>query len=665
MTLPAARRVVVAALVFAAVAWALTAMWNLDTALNPYVVPNTAFFLTGALVAWRRPNNPLAWLLLAFGPLDALGAALIAGSTVAEGSAATWARALSGASQTFATMLIPLLLLLFPDGGLPSRRWRPVLALAVALLVVMPVAALLTGEILAGSTDPAGGPLGVAASRVGAVMGRTLYLLPLLMVAAGVSLVVRRRRASGVERQQLKVLLAAGTAFLLIAITMPFTPVTGGGSTGDVIIATCLVVLPVAIGVALLRYRLWDVDLVLSRSLVVLLLTALVTAVYATVVVGGGRLVQRGTDDLTLQVLATALIAVAFAPAREVATRVANRLVFGRRATPYEVLEQLTDQMGGSVAESEALDRVAALLAAGTGAQRTTVWLRTKGDLRAVAVWPADRSAPPPLAVTAERLPAFEPGEVVYPVRDGDELLGALTLATARDEGLTAVERRVVEDMVSSVGILLRRVRLDAELTARVAELRASRQRLVTAQDGARRHLERDLHDGAQQQLVAVKVRLGIARSLAVREGDEQLAERLAVLAAQTDDAVDELRAIAHGIYPPLLAAEGLPAAFTALARRQPVPVTISADGIGRHPENVEATAYFAMARLLDRAVAQGVQAVDVEVREADGALHVDVRTPGVAPDIGALVDRVDAAGGAVAVVGETVTIRLPAGVAA
>ena len=663
MTPRVAHRLVVAAVVFSALAWVVAATGDLSEAVNPYIIPNTAFFVTGALVVWRRPDHPIGWLLLSFGPLEAIGAAMLSLATAATATVAAWLQAVSAATQTVATLFIPLLMLLFPDGRLPSPRWRPVLAVELALLVVLPIAALLTGNILAGTDATTVGPLGPSGTRIGAVLGQVVYLMPLVLIAGVVGLFSRYRRADGIERQQLKVLLAAGIAFLVAAITMPFTPLTAEGSMGDLIIAGCLVVLPVATGVALLRYRLWDVDLVLSRGVVVVLLAALVTAVYAVVVLGIGRMVQRGTDDLVLQVVATALVAVAFAPAREQANKVANRLVFGRRATPFEVLAEVTDRMAGSVADDEVLDRVAALLAAGTGASTATVWLRTDGELQVAAAWPAGRDVSAPVALEGDRLPPLPDAEVAEAVFDSGELVGALTLTTSRAEGLTPAERRVLDDMVASVALLLRRVRLDAALAARIDELRASRQRLVTAQDAARRHLERDLHDGAQQQLVAVKVRLGIAKSLAAKEGDEALVERLDALVAQTDEAVDELRAIAHGIYPPLLAAEGLPAAFKALARRQPVPVEVDAEDVGRHPEQVEAAAYFALAHVLEQAVAQTATEVGVMLREADRQLELCVT--GVRAETAPLLDRIDAAGGAITQDDDTVTVRLPAGVPA
>ena len=631
----------------------------LDLLTNPYLVHNLAFVVTGAVLAWNRPSHVLGWLFTAIGLIGLIG--LAAG---ALGSAPSlppavrdWASVVSASAVTVGTALIPLAVILFPDGHPPSRRWRPVIAVNVGVVVVGGLAAFSNGGFMGLVDEAAISPFPDAVVRAGQAVSMIAFGLPLLLVAACASLAVRWRRSHGEERQQLKVLLAAVAMVLIAAVAMPFIPVVGIGAS-DVLTAIGLTGVPVAAAIAILRYRLWDFDLVLSRTVVVVVLAGLVTVVYAAVVVGFGRLLERGTDDLLLQVVATSLVALAFAPVRSAATRLSHRLVYGRRATPFEVLSEVSERIGATVADRDLLDRTAELLAAATGASTATVWL-VRGELfEAAGAWPAARERPAPVPRAALR--EHPAAEVLAEVLDGGDVVGALTLTTPRAEGLTPTERHVLDDLAASAALALRRIALDADLAARVEELRASRRRLVAAQDAARRKLERDLHDGAQQHLVALKVRLGLAKTLAAREGAEGLVVPLEQLAEQTDAAVVELRAIAHGIYPPLLAAEGLPAALTALARRQPFAVEVRSGDVGRHPEDLEATSYFAAVTVLEQSARAGVREATIEADAVEGGLRLRIVAGTDDLDLTGVEDRVDAAAGVVTAGDGQVVITLP-----
>src|SRR6202035_4910738 len=191
----------------------------------------------------------------------------------------------------------------------------------------------------------------------------------------------------------------------------------------------------------------------------------------------------------------------------------------------------------------------------------------------------------------AGEFPPFDGATRAVPIRHGEELLGAISLTKPPNEPLTSTEDGLLRHLASQAALVMRNARLTAELRATIDELRASRRRLVEAQDEERRKIERNLHDGAQQQLVALSIQLGLLEQSA---GDAASVRQLTPeLQKSARAALDDLRALARGIYPPLLADQGLVLALQAQARKAVVPVTIEADGIERYPQDVEATVYF------------------------------------------------------------------------
>src|SRR4029077_5557007 len=205
-------------------------------------------------------------------------------------------------------------------------------------------------------------------------------------------------------------------------------------------------------------------------------------------------------------------IAVAFTPVRNRATRFANHLVYGKRASPYEVLSEFSARVAGTYDVEDVLPRMATMLGEGTGARDACVWLRVGDELRPSATWGRDGDAPAAAVPMRDgELPSIPDASKVVAVRHRDELLGALTVTKAANDPITVAEDKLVEDLAAQAGLVLRNVRLTEELRANLEELRASRQRLVTAQDGERRRIERNIHDGAQQQLVALAVQARMA----------------------------------------------------------------------------------------------------------------------------------------------------------
>ncbi|HJP66107.1 MAG TPA: GAF domain-containing sensor histidine kinase, partial [Actinomycetota bacterium] len=329
-------------------------------------------------------------------------------------------------------------------------------------------------------------------------------------------------------------------------------------------------------------------------------------------------------------------------------------------------------RMAGTYASEDLLPRMARILAEGTGAREATVWLNLSGDLKPEATWPVE--AMPSFVPSADDGPAAPAGGASYPVIHHGELLGALTLTKAAGDRLTPAEEKLASDLASQAGLVLRNVRLTEELLARLDELRASRQRLVAAQDEERRRLERNIHDWAQQQLVALAVKLHLSRQLGQRD-PAKAAELLEQVEGEITAALEDLRDLARGIYPPLLADQGLVAALDAQARKSAIPVSVEADGISRYPQDVEAAVYFcALEALQNVAKYAGASRATVSLSASDGQLAFAVTDDGAGFDIATtsygtglhgMADRLSALGGEIEVRsqpgrGTTVVGRLP-----
>jgi signal transduction histidine kinase len=361
--------------------------------------------------------------------------------------------------------------------------------------------------------------------------------------------------------------------------------------------------------------------------------------------------------NLGLSIAATAVVAVAFQPVRSRVQHLANRLVYGKRATPYEVLSEFSSRVAGVYATEELLGRMARLLADGTGARSATVWLRVGPEMRPAATWPEGTSP--------------EQADRRVEVSHRGEVLGALSVAKRPGESLSSVESKLLSDLASQAGVVLRNVRLTEELLARLEELAASRKRLVAAQDEERRRIERNLHDGAQQQLVALKVRLSLVERIS---SEEKVKAMLADLAAEADGALQTLRDLARGIYPPLLEQRGLAEALSAQAAKATVPVGVEAEGLGRYPREVEAAVYFCCLEALNNAGKYaGASQVVVRLRHRGGELSFEVQDDGAGFDASAprgsgltnMADRMAAIGGEIEVIsapgsGTTVRGRVP-----
>ena len=639
----------------------------------------------GVLLAARRPSNPAGWLLGASAVLFALaglgsdyGFHWLYGHDLSRSLVAPMMLLGAAASQLIFVPLITVLLV-FPDGHLLSRRWRLAIWLNTLLAALASLVALLDPNIVGDGHRQLPNPIGLAGAHpalmaINNVVGGGA---PVLFAVGLISLGIRYRRADADTRQQAK-WLGAGVVVLVAAVVVGLiTSPTSTWTTPIPIAAETIgfTAFPLCLGVAVLKYRLYGIDLVVNRALVYAALAVFITSVYVGIAVGIGTLVgSGGKPNLGLSIVATAIVAIGFQPLRDRLQRVANRLVYGERATPYEVLSQFSERVAESYASDDVLPRMARVLAEGTNADLAEVWLRSGDVLQRAAVFPLQPTVPAAVHVNSAAELSIPAADRAVAVRHQGDVLGALTVTKRRGESLTPIEIKLMDDLAHQAGLVLKNVGLTADLQARLDDLRASRQRLVAAQDNERRRLERNLHDGAQQHLVAIKVKLGLVEMLATRDPEKARATVLA-LKHDADEALETLRDLARGIYPPLLAEKGLAAALQSQAAKATLPVHVDADGVGRYPQETEAALYFCTLEALQNVQKYaGASAATVRLHEDANQLLVEVTDDGCGFDVttaarGAgltnMEDRLDALGGTLQIestpgVGTTLRATVP-----
>jgi signal transduction histidine kinase len=655
----------------------------------------------GALLTWRRPRHSVGWILAAAGLLAAVDFVSFEYGLAAAGHRGLPAVEFVAWPQQwiwvpFIALITVYLPLLFPVGRLPGPRWRPV-SWGAAGFAVIAAAGL---AVSPGSDRPnlpaLQNPFGVPPPAVStdAILFALAGLLGCAVLAV-CSLFARARRGTEVERQQIKWLAYSGCLVALTLVPSTILSLTPGipARIAEGALMLAILTVPAAVAVAVLKYRLYDLDIVVRKTVVAALVAGAFTAVYAIVVVAVGAVTGRpGSSALTFA--AAALAAVLLQPVRARAGLLADRLVYGKRATPYEVLSEFSGQMAGAYSVEDVLPRMAAMVGEATGAERAEVWMRTGETEHLAAAWPAPAlSAPPsgdpataaapkplaePLPVTqAPPAPALtaapEAGRAqngrahVFEVEHQGGRLGSLRVTSSPREPLTPAGERLVQAVAGQAGLVLRNVGL-------VEDLRASRQRLVAAADQARHGLERDLHDGAQQQLIALQITLGLARQ-AMQGSPEEAASLLAQSEQAATEALAELRDLAHGIYPPLLADLGLAAALDTQARKSPLPVAVETYGIGRFGQDTEAAVYFCCLEALQNTAKYAhASAARICLQAQNGTLRFTVSDDGAGYDaprtpLGSglrnVADRLAALGGRLEIhsapgQGTTITGHLP-----
>jgi signal transduction histidine kinase len=630
------------------------------------------WIVTGSLIVSNQPRNLGGWLFMGIGlawTTESFGLVVTTWALVTGvGLPARGLFAVMGDSPIALVLLVPMLFLLYPDGRAPQRwRWLP--WVFVGAIVATVVGYSLAPGPLNNFVDAGivyANPIGVRAlDKVYSPLS-TFGAIAMLIASLATVLAIRSRyaRSTGDLRQQMRWLVAVATlAGVLLLLGMLITIMSGplGLPEGTPVFPAILIaiVLSITVGVpaaylvAIFRHGLWDLDVVIRKTAVAVVLALLFA------VAGGALLLTIGTYAFDSDTPRGATVAIGVAlgvlilPMLFVARRVAVRIVYGKRASRYEVLADFGRRIGETYETDDVLPRMARVLAEATGAIASRVLIAVGDDLLPAATFGSGTGS-----------------ETSVPVTHQGERLGALEVTMPQSDPMNPARERLIDDLATQAGPVLRNVRL-------IEELRASRQRLVAAQDEERRKLERNIHDGVQQQLVALAVKLKLADSLVDRDV-ARAHEALTALQTDATSALEDLRDLARGIYPPLLADKGLAAALEAQARKAAVPTTVQADGIGRYDQGVESAVYFCSLEALNNiAKYAGATSATVGLAQTDGYLTFTVTDDGAGFDASAtsygtglqgMADRLDAIGGELHVTsrpgqGTIVTGSVPVGV--
>jgi signal transduction histidine kinase len=621
-----------------------------------------AFAWMGAVLLARRPGHPMGPLLCLIGLTDALCqlpfayaryTVVHAPGSLPFGTAALWATTWVFAP---ATSLIGLVLpLVFPEGRLLSPRWRPALWAALAFIPLSVAGYAFIpqsmGSLFRNLPDPYTFPRYDILFEI--MQGLAVACGLAAAIAAAASVTLRWRRADRTRRQQLKWFLAVLPVMAASIIATVVAP-------GPVSLAVGLLagtLLPLAIGVAVLRYKLYEIDILLNRAVLYGLLTAGVAAVYLAVVTLASLLFGVQGRGLAVQVVATALAAAALFPLRDRVQRRVNRLFYGDRGAPYEALARLGRRVEVASDTETALNSVVKTIADSLRLPYAALELRL-GD-----GWsPAAAYGEPPSQVVA------------FPLTSQRETVGRLLVGTrSRGEQLGPDDERLLADLARQAGPATHAVALRRALDA-------SRAGLVTAQEEERRRLRRDLHDGLGPTLAGLTLGLDTARARSA--GQPELQELLGKLKAETQRAVTDVRRIVYGLRPPALDEFGLVGSLREEVGRlqyeaPALTVTLDApgDGLADLPAAVEVACYRIVTEALTN-VTRHAHASRCSVRIRLGHdLDVDVRDDGTGlPEgwragvgIASMRERVTELGGELVIEpslphGTRINARLPAG---
>ncbi|MGI8780326.1 MAG: sensor histidine kinase [Solirubrobacteraceae bacterium] len=612
--------------------------------------------MAGLVLATRRSSSPTGWILLANGLvliLIGLADAYARYTVIVDPGAlpgGEWAVLLSERSWPALFAGVAAIAWVFPDGRLPSLRWRRVAVTAVSSYAVVIVVSLFEPGGFDGAFASVPSPLPAlpesVASLVFAVSGTGALAT---LVAGVVAMRSRLRRSSGVERLQLRWLVYA--AVLIpgsVGVCLVEVAVTGddGEATTAAIMLT-LIAIPAAIAVAVMRYRLYEIDRLINRTLVYAALTAGLAATFAAVsltlgvAIGGGSTVPTAT--------ATLAVALAFGPLRSRLQVTVDRRFDRARYEGLRRVERFLEDLRAGRAAPEAAGEVLANALGDPGLE--------------LFFWVDDRHVDA-TGRLVDDLPARRGART--PVRRGE-----LSLATVVHDPALIERPDLLDSVIGAAGLAIEIARLRVEVRRRLAEVEESRARIVTAGYDERRRLERDLHDGAQQRLVSIGLALRHVESRL--PPTSQQARELNATVAEVSGAIEELRELARGVRPAGLD-DGLAPALRELASRSPLRTRVEATG-ERFDDRLETAAYFVASEALANAAKHArASLVTLGAARRNGSLVLSVRDDGVGgarPADGSglvgMTDRVAALGGSLTVAspageGTMVVAELPCG---
>jgi signal transduction histidine kinase len=607
------------------------------------------YYVTGAVTFLLVPGNRAARRLLAVMSISVLGFTVAYGVTT---QGASWAGVVL--LQTF-SWTIPCFMLglfaVFPDGTYQRKYERGIVVGAVAVALTLQVIQMAGSEVITtqqfmgGTTLGAPDPFFVKQFRsLGPSAASLLNNFQFSIAVAMALLILRYRRFGPQLRRQIRgavvgVAVTFGAVNLLILVPSLHTPIP---LIDGIVFFGLYALLPVPLAIGILNPRWLDVDLVIRRSLIYGVLWLLIAAAYVGIgTTVGIALGQR--VPLQLAILLTIAATLAFQPARHWLERLGDRLVFGLRLSGYQLISQLGAGLESSTATKDVAGTVAGVLQAGLGAR----WVRV--DL--------NRPEPTPVA-----LAGMEPGEgavavLTAPLVHANQVVGRIDCGPKLEGAYVPADQELLTTLGRQAALSIRNSELTAELSDRLEELAASRMRLVQADDAARRRLERDLHDGVQQQLVGLLARLGLARNQ-LRRDPELAGSTLRDASLDAQRALENVQELARGIHPAVLTDRGLVEAVRERAARMTVPVTVRIDGVvpgARFGSDLEGAAYFFVSEALAN-VLKHAQADRVEVRLASKheRLLVEVEDDGCGFDasrakrsgLRGLQDRIETLGG-------------------
>ena len=611
--------------------------------------------LLGAAIIARYERHAVGWLLSLVGATGAFSLLTESYGIWVVPEDGPGSRSLAGVSGWLSALLggqlaiggLALLFLLAPDGHLLSRRWR--------YAVAAPVFGILLCALTLFTTDPM--TFDLQTTDRGPVRG-LLFTLGFLLICVGlvasvVSMVLRLRRSRGEDRQQVR-LIALSPALLAVSIvSLTVVQVSNGGRqtwAASLPLYVAYLLLPVLFAVAVLRYRLYDIEVIINRTVVVAVGTGFAGIGYTTLVVTVGKAVEGRTSGFWLSLLATAVVALAFQPVRRWVVLFANRLAYGSRAQPYEALSDFSARLAETPSPDTLLPAVADAAGRAVSARRAMASLDVPGAPTRSADWGRGE-------VDGTHRHEVE-------VCAGGTRLGSIAVWIPKGSRLRPSDTRLLTALSDQAAVAFRNAAMESQLAAHVAELdhttselSASRSRIIEADDAARRTLEEAISREVLPQLVAMPDQLVQARR-AVAVGSP--ANGIDLLVAATNDALESLRELTRGVFPTQLARSGVEPAIRSLLARNGLASALHVDASAagqRFSPRVEAAVYFCCAEALRSA--SNLSTFELRVTGDDLVLEV----AGVSADevdLRAIGDRVGAVAGSVTAGPALITLTIP-----